>query len=272
MFTFAVTAYQEMTPQRLHGQRLLRCLQAAIHHPHVSEIVVVDDCSNDYTGLEGKVAHLPKVHLYHNPVNYGVFGNKVEAVARATNDWVITCDSDNLMDAGFIDHVCSLLPLHCGTWYQPSFARPDFDYRKLTGLWSLASVYELLAKPLADCCLNTGNQVVHRPRFLEVLGRYRGQRFDLMMPNWLDVPPEQRQTEHWRQVYNAADSFILNMEWLCADNGHRFFVVPGLEYDHYRATTNEGNYVRAPKEKVRLAEYLHGELHRRSIRRRDAIL
>ena len=106
--SFAITAYNEMSPQRGSGAKILRCLKAAQNHPGIDEIVVVDDCSEDCDGLEHLLRGQAKVSLFRNPHNYGVFGNKLEAIARATGDWVITCDSDNSMDSTFIDKVLSL--------------------------------------------------------------------------------------------------------------------------------------------------------------------
>lgn len=264
MISFAVTAFDEMSEGRLHGQRIVECIQAAMDHPAVDEVMIVDDGSDDYGQLVEKVLHYPPgghLTIYQNNQNLGVFGNKLEAVAQCAGEWVITCDSDNLMDKQFIDKIVSL-EKEPDTWYSPSFARTHFDYRGLVGQYSLETIAGMMDKPLAACCLNTGNQTVHRERFMQVFGEYRGQRADLMFPNWLNLLPEQRPMKYWRLVFDACDSLIFNMEWLTS--GGKLHVVDGLEYDHYYAAGPEGNYTRAPEEKGQLGELLFEELRRRS--------
>ena len=261
MTSFAVTAYNEMSAAQLHGQRLLDCIRPAQNHPAISEIVVVDDGSEDFEQLADLLRREPKVTFHHNPVNRGVFGNKIEAIARAAGPWVITCDSDNLMKADFIDKILAM-PLEPHTWYCPSFARTHFDYRSLIGKYDLSTIGQILDRPMGACCLNTGNQIVCRETFMGVFGKYRGQRADLMMPNWLNIPESEREKRYWRLVFDACDSFILNMEWLTA--GNRMHVVEGLEYDHYYGEGEESNYARAPKQKTVLNDKLMQELRQRS--------
>jgi glycosyltransferase involved in cell wall biosynthesis len=256
--SFAVTAYNEMSDGRKRGYRLLECLQAATRHPKIKEVVVVDDGSDDWDKL---VAFLEshgestwdKLVLHHNGSNKGVFGNKLLAVCACTGDWVVNCDSDNLMDPTYLDLV----------WYCPSFARPEFDYRALVGEWDLASICELLSQPLSECLLNTGNQTVHRESFLRVFDGYRGRRFDLLLPDYLGLGTEERTKDHWRIVHDAKDSLIFNMEWL--SSGGKLSVVPGLWYDHHYTSGPESNYARAPIEKDRLNEVLIAELRKRSL-------
>ncbi len=266
--SFAVTAYNEMTENRAHGKRILGCLHAAQEHTAIDEIVVVDDGSDDYPRLLVAItgAHITKARVSRNVVNRGVFGNKLESVARCKNDWVIMCDSDNTKDKAHIDKVLSL-PLVPDTWYCPSFARPDFDYRHLVGEYDLAGFQRIIDQPMFECACNTGNQVVHRKRYMEVFGTYRSERADLMMPNWLDIPEAERSTIHWRLVFDALDSFIFNMEWLSA--GGRLAIAEGLEYDHFCDGSTTSNYNRAPEEKTALAAKLLQELKRRRVAAND---
>lgn len=254
MFTFAVTAYEETSETRLHGQRLLRCIQAAQKHKAITEIVVVDDGSTDYPALSSLLQREPKVCLYRNAENLGVFTNKIEAILRAGNPWVITCDSDNVMDAQYLDRAIAVAT-EPDVWYCPCFARPHFDYRKLLGVYDLNSIKPFLTRQLSHCAINTGNQIVHRESFAKVFDRFRGvKRFDLMLENYLQV--SDRTDEKWHQVYGANDSFILVKFWLEA--GHRINITAGLEYDHLVHHRNRAasNYDRAPIEKVELSSAL----------------
>ena len=267
--SFAVTAFQEMSPGRQNGRKLADCLDDACHHGAIDEVVVVDDGSGDFEELRSWLAKHSlewdfPIRLFHSDENQGVFGNKLEAIACSTSDWVITCDSDNVMDTGYINQVIAMFE-QPDTWYLPSFARPQFDYRSLVGEYDLTSIGEMLRKPMAECAMNTGNQIVHRKSFVKVFEKYRGRRFDLMMPNRLDVPETERADHYWRLVWGACDSFIYNMEWLLA--GNRIQIVPGLEYDHHYSSGPDSNYVRAPKEKETLNRLLVAELIAKS---RDA--
>lgn len=264
MISFAVTAYNEMAEGRKCGQLILNCIRAAMQHPAIGEVVVVDDGSEDFGKLLRMLTDKPKVRLFDNVHNLGVFGNKLEAIAQCSGEWVITCDSDNVMDETFINDLVGIIETEKEprTWYCPSFARTHFDYRGLVGKYTLGNVAEMMAEPMAACCLNTGNQTVHREQFMKVFGWYRQERADLIMPNWLDLTPEQRPMKYWRLVFDACDSFIFNMEWFLS--GGTMHVVEGMEYDHYYAGGPESNYNRAPQEKGRLGEVLFEELRRRS--------
>jgi glycosyltransferase involved in cell wall biosynthesis len=261
--SFAVTAYNEMSEGRGRGQKIRECIQAAKDHEGVDEIVIVNDGSEDFDQLFGVVLSTQpeKVKLTHNPTNQGVFGNKLEAIARCEGEWVITCDSDNKMDEAYLSRLTTN-DLDPSTWYCPSFARPQFDYRELVGDYGLKDIVRISDHPMLGCCLNTGNQTVHRQRFMEVFEEYRGKRFDLMLPNYLNLPDDQRASEHWKQVWNANDSLIFNMEWLSADN--RIQVVEDLEYDHHYTPGPDSNYARAPTEKTQLNQALVAELLDRS--------
>jgi len=257
MISFAVTAYNE-TVRPQNRPRILECIRTAQQHDAIGEIVVVDDGSEDYDRLAELLDGQPKVRLYHNPTNRGVFGNKLEAIARATGEWVITCDSDNRMDRNFIDWIAGCLNKKPDTWYCPSFAREDFDYRGLIGNYDVGEIARILHQPMFRCCANTGNQTVHRDSFMEVFGAYRDKRADLMMVNWLELPEDVRKEHHWRLVFDACDSFIFNLGWLVA--GNRLCIGEGLEYQHYRTNGAESNYARAPADKGKLEAMLFSVL------------
>lgn len=255
MITLSVTAYNEKSRGNFHWIR--EAIHPAICHPAVEEIVVVDDASPDAAELCEALEGIPKVRLYVNPENIGVFANKIEAVARATSDWVLNLDSDNRCDAAYISRAAGL-EKEADVWYCPSFARPAFNYRGLAGTYDLKGIGKLFGKPMFDCFVNTGNSLVHRVTYLDVFGKYRGRRFDLDMPNLFNLPEETRQTQYWRLVWDACDSFILNFEWLKA--GKRLCVVPGMEYDHRIDTGQLSNFVRSPDEKSLLGKMLMKQL------------
>lgn len=255
MFTFAVTAYNEMTEPQLHGQRLLNCVRAAQAHEAISEIVVVDDGSPNFDRLEELLRDASKVKLFRNDSRMGVFTNKVEIIARSTGDWVITCDSDNVMGPEFIDQIVGTKRDE-RTWYCSSFGRPHFDYRKLVGTYDWKTIGSILDLRAADCAVNTGNQTVHRESFMRVFGRYRQVlRFDLLLPNYMDLPESERQENCWWLAYGACDSILFNLEWM--QNGGQMAIVLGLEHLHHVHSHPEGsNFNRAPDEKGAISKKL----------------
>ncbi len=257
MLSLAITAYDELSDRRGHGKRLLRSLRPAQISEHVDEIVVVDDGSSDFAELSDLVSKEPKVRLHHNSTNLGVFGNKIETVLQCNPGWVINCDSDNLMDESYLNHVASM-PKRLDTWYSPSFAHPKFDYRRFIGVYDLTSLNSIIDHRMAPCLFNTGNQVVNRNEFASVFGQYQGTRADLQMPNYLNIEEDQRDTHHWRMVFDACDSFVFNMEWIL--DGNNLCVEQGLEYEHRYASGDDGNYARSPIEKEELARVLMKKL------------
>jgi glycosyltransferase involved in cell wall biosynthesis len=253
--SFAVTAYEETSRG---GPTILDSLAAAIEHPSVDEIVVCDDASSDYEGLLAMLDGTPKLKVFRNDENQGVFGNKLAAVSHCTGDWVINSDSDNVLSAGFITTVLAqdLDPL---TWYCPSFARPKFDYRPFVGRHNLSNVEGLIRQGgMAACLLNTGNQTVHFDRYMDVFEQYLGQRADLMLPNFLGLSQSKRAERYWRDVFNACDSIMFNSLWLRC--GGTMEVVDGLEYEHFWTGGDDSNYNRAGAEKGTLNDRIIADL------------
>jgi len=249
--SFAVTAYQETTRG---GPSILKCIEAAVRHRDIAEITVVDDASEDYDGLKQVLDNVPKVALFQNEQNLGVFGNKLAAVSRATGDWVITADSDNIFTGQLLNRIVAALKDE-KTWYSPCFAKPKFDYRAYVGRWDCSNISELIeAGGMAHCLLNTGNQTVHRQSFMDVFGRYLNQRADLLMPNYLNIPEAKRSDRYWMDVFNACDSLVFNYEWI--KSGGTLEVVRGFEYKHFWTGGSDSNYNRAPAEKGQLNEVL----------------
>ena len=253
--SFAVTAYHETLRG---GPTILDSLAAAIEHPAVDEIVVVDDASDDFEELKILLQDVPKLQLFRNESNQGVFGNKVAAVYHSTGDWVINSDSDNVLSPEFITKVLAT-DLDIMTWYCPSYAMPMFDYRPFIGRHDLSNVADLIKQGgMAACLLNTGNQTVNRECYVGMFGKYLGQRVDLMKPNFLGLKETKRAERYWRDVFNACDSISFNSEWL--QNGGTMEVVEGLEYEHFWTGGDDSNYNRAGVEKGRLNDKIIADL------------
>jgi hypothetical protein len=252
--SLAVTAYEEHARGNFGWIR--ECLAPAAENPMVREIVVVNDGSRDFNDLQTALAGVPKLKMWQNGERLHVFGNKLESVYWATSEWVLLCDSDNAMPSQYYDKLDSLAPWDSDTWYCASWARPAFDYRELCGTWRTGDIDEMASKGRFSCFVNTGNQFVHRQRFLDVFGHLRGKRFDLEQPDYFGVGD--RGDEKWLLVYGAQDSFFLMKEWLL--HGGVVQCVEDLEYDHRIGTGQLSNYVRAPEEKWALGAAYYLEL------------
>lgn len=242
----AVTAWRE---SRRAGFAWIReALAAPSAHRAVSDLLVYDDGSDDADGLEAALRDVPRVRLVRGERNLGVFGAKLESVIEARGDWVLMCDSDNVFDATALDHVAQqgVLDGDDATLYCPSFGRPALDYRNMIGRWWLRDAPRLLGMPRAGCLMNTGNQVVPRLAFLDVLGDYRGDVFVSAQQDYF--PGRLADPLTRRRVYDSADSFFINKTWLL--RGGSLVVAPWLEYVHGSLTPEHQALVRSSWEQA----------------------
>ena len=207
MISFCVTNYNRY-------ELLIESFIDLIDDDRISEIVISDDCSdsNLYKMLEERVKQWPKVKLFRNAVNIDCYRNKREAVSRATNEWVILADSDNVFDKKFVDVLLNryFIP-DLGIYefnsriFTPSFARPHFNFSNFTGFnINKYNVSEYVNDPTFQTMLNAANYFVNRDEYLRV----------------------------WDGSINpvTSDSIYMAYNWLKA--GNSIYVVPGLEYSH----------------------------------------
>jgi glycosyltransferase involved in cell wall biosynthesis len=186
------------------AQLIPKSYEKVFEDQRISEIVISDDHSDytQYLALLGLRSE--RIHIYRNPTNLGVGGNKAQAIALAQNQWCIIFDSDNVLDSTYIDKLFEIPNWEPDTIYAPSFAKPHFDYRLFQGKTiDKTNVREYVGRPGFDCFLNTGNYFVHRDTFNEVY-------------------------EHI-QVKGADSIYILYL-WLKA--GKKIVAVPGMHYEH----------------------------------------
>lgn len=179
-----------------------------LNDDRISEVIICDDYSTpeNYQILIDNVLLLrsPKVKLYRNPYNMGVYDNKREAMSHATNEYAIQFDSDNILGTEYIDAVYS------HDWVPdlilaPCYARPTFDYRPYTGIYfTKNNIKEYLNRPLFDALLNTMNFFCHREKYLST---------------WKNMPG-----------IIGADSIYFNFLFL--ESGGILLPLKGMEYEH----------------------------------------
>jgi glycosyltransferase involved in cell wall biosynthesis len=208
---------------------LFECFKDVIDDDRISEIVIVDDHSEMecFNAVAEYCSHIPKVRLYRNEKNLDCYRNKREAVSKATNEWVILFDSDNIITKAYLD--CLLKPRHVvlecfrhDIIAQPSFAKPHFDFRGLDGMIiTKENVSSLLGVGSCQTMLNAMNYFVSRDEYLRV---WDGS-----------VDPV------------TSDSIFQAYNWL--KNGNSIYVVPGLEYEHrvHPGSHYQNNHRRTPR-------------------------
>jgi len=184
---------------------LLESFAQVIDDDRVSEIVIVDDASEDrfYQKVKKLTEGIEKVKLFRNRKNIGCYQNKREAIAQAKNDYVIIFDSDNVMTKEYIDKIFE------HEWNPNVIMAPDyvvsFDYRHFAGqVITKNTVAKLTRYERFDCLINTMNYFVHRDSYLAV--------WDGSIEPW------------------TADTIYQNYRWL--ESGRGIHVVNGLEYMH----------------------------------------
>lgn len=201
--TLALTHYNRF-------KLLVESFSQVLGDPRISEIVIVDDCSTDgsFQKIEEQFRNVPKVRVYQNSLNLDCYLNKREAVRKASNDWVILFDSDNIMTKAYLDALFrwpSWSSWQSNTFYCPDFAQPHFDYRAFSGQFvDRFNIRTYIEKPMFECALNTANYLVPKKGYLEVFD-------DSVNPH-------------------TSDTIFQAFNWI-RKNGILAFV-PGLQYSH----------------------------------------
>lgn len=192
---------------------LYESFRQVLNDDRISEIVIVDDHSTEeiWQSIFWQFNEVPKIKLFRNENNLDCYRNKREAVSKATNEWVIIWDSDNILTTGFLD---ALPKPRKNEIYQPSFAKPNFNFDKYQGMtFYKGSLTPYLSDGTFQTMLNAMNYFVNRDEYLRV---WDGS-----------VDPV------------TSDSIFQNYNWLKA--GNSIYVVPGLEYEH---RVHEGSHYR----------------------------
>lgn len=194
-------------------EMLLESFAGVIDDPRIDEILIMDDCSEPeyWNKIKELPKFNPKIKVVRQAQNRGMSVNKRDAVFNSKNDWVILFDSDNIIGKDYLDSL--YVDAFIGNEqmsrfiYCPSFAKPQFDYRKFVaciyGIGSIAKKPDL-SDPLLNCLFNTCNYVVNREQYLKI----------------------------WKEnsEMKGSDTIWFNYLWLKA--GNYFRVSPNMHYEH----------------------------------------
>lgn len=196
--TLAITVYNRY-------EMLLESFAQVIDDDRIDEILIMDDCSD----LEywNKIKELPKfnpkIKVVRQLENRGMQQNKFHAIGFSKNDWIVLLDSDNKIDKGYLDAIPK--ELFADTIYMPDFAKPEFSFKKYSGLmFNKNNVKTFINDPSFNVLLNCCNYVLNKGEYL------RAYKEDPSI--------------------DGADTINAAKNWLSA--GNNFYVVPGMEYDH----------------------------------------
>lgn len=141
----------------------------------ISEVVIVDDHSSQevYWKIYEVITtcnaiHNNKIKLFRNHVNLDCYLNKREAISKATNQWCIILDSDNVIDKSYLDRLYKIPEWSDNTVYCPTFAKPHFDYRAFSGLTiDRENINQYVNEAMFLTALNTFNCFINKNNYLE---------------------------------------------------------------------------------------------------------
>lgn len=205
---------------------LFDAFREVVTDDRVSEIIIVDDASDDeiFTTVAWYCKDIPKVKLFRNERNIDCYRNKREAISKASNEWVIIFDSDNVISKAYIDRIENLYVagLNQNTLYQPSFAEPNFNFTSYEGLLiDKKNIGQFMHNGTFQTMLNAMNYFVNRDEYLKV---------------WdASVDPV------------TSDSIFQNFNWI--NSGRNIYVVPELKYHHrvHSGSHYQNNVRRTPR-------------------------
>jgi glycosyltransferase involved in cell wall biosynthesis len=208
---------------------LFESFARVIDDDRISEIIIVDDCSSEevFQSIKDASIYLKKIKLFRNAINLDCYRNKREAISKATNEWVIILDSDNIIDTNYLDRIYDEKEWAKNIAYMPSFAMPLFNYTAYEWqAFTKSNIAQYIDKPMVSTCLNCFNYFVNRDEYLRI-----------WQPN---IDP------------HTADSLLHNYNWLNA--GNVIYIVPNL---HYKHRVHDGSHY---KNNVHLTGNLYHEI------------
>jgi len=150
---------------------LSKNLPKYIENDLILEIIIHDENGNDVKKIKESNLNLDKIKLFTNDERLGPFLNKLEACKKAQNKWIALIDSDNFAPKEYFETAKKyLIEKNCNdlTILAPSWAKPNFDYRKLEGFiykrnnFNKNRAEEIIKGSNSECCMNTGNYIINK--------------------------------------------------------------------------------------------------------------
>jgi len=201
-------------PHYNHGLTIARPLRNLLNHPSVSEVVIVDDASeqSEFDQLCKTVKTIDfrgMVRIYRRELNQGALLTKLECVEKSQADWVLVLDCDNTAFKSYLDKLAAIEPKDPEIIYCASWAFPHFPFHSLVGApinFLKASQLLRSGKLKKFYLLNDGNYLVNRTRYSRLISSIGKLPSDI------------------------ADTLVANYLWL--SSGGKLQVLPGTSYLH----------------------------------------
>ena len=140
-----------------------------LENEQISEIIITDENGNDATKILNTFSDNPKIKLFVNKSVMGPFLNKMSACSKASNEWIVLIDSDNFADIDYFNAAkqyiqTKISPDKKNIILAPSFAKPNFDYKNMSGF--VYNKQNLRTQNIklhnTECLMNTGNFVINK--------------------------------------------------------------------------------------------------------------
>lgn len=201
--TLVITTYKR------YDTFLKKNLNKYLQNSYIHEIIVSDDCSEDYEkvkdGFENEIK-TGKIKLVRTPKNLGPLKNKIFACGHAQNEWLCLMDSDNFCDVDYFEALIEYWNkngINERIIYSPSVAG-KFNFTEF--LNTTVDKTNFLSKPISTF-INLGNNVFNK-KILEYL-----------------LPEYEREFK-----YIPLEVKYMNYIWI--KNGIVIKLVPNMIYDH----------------------------------------
>lgn len=135
----------------------------------IDEIVICDENGNDYQKINEKYKNIisdsnGKIRIYKNDKVLGVFMNKNKVCSLAKCNYIALIDSDNFPDEIYFQEAKKFIlnnKLSSHVIIAPSFAKPNFSYKKYCGTKITKSCIKNIIHDITfQILLNTGNFII----------------------------------------------------------------------------------------------------------------
>lgn len=190
---------------------ILKSLKNIIDDERVSEIVILDDGSNEesFETTKKNISGLSlKIKFFRRADNFGVLPTKVQAVNLCSKDWVILLDSDNTLSYSYLNSIFSIKDWDENSVYSASFAFPLLNFEKFSGKDLDFNLVKdtFISDSRISLFMNDGNFFFNKKRFIDLVDKYK----------FFNV--------------SAADIIFINYLWL--SNGGIIKILPKTSYFH----------------------------------------
>ncbi|OUW38363.1 MAG: hypothetical protein CBD44_00945 [Flavobacteriaceae bacterium TMED184] len=179
------------------------CLNSLLNVKIIGEIIISDDCSNDFefeeiNNIVEGLNTTKEIKIYRNDQNLGAFINKYENIKKCSNEIVYQIDSDNIASNNLPNvlgtiikdreeyflylpskiyqfrkypKIAKLLSIF-NNKYKVTFTNKDFIFDKDIIKKAIQEELKVTEDKNLNWVLNSGNFIVNRNKFLEIMKNY----------------------------------------------------------------------------------------------------